>query len=156
MEPLIGTPQCPHLGYSAQDGLPCCHADAETRTACGKQAPNPKARGMSEGAANTTGIEPYYCSVLGKDQLPAESLKLAAQEKARNAQPGSSRAQGYQKPGFVTGHQDAAPSREQDLNSDQPVIPTHTLRSEEARVGPNDRCPCGSGKKFKKCCGRGG
>lgn len=21
------------------------------------------------------------------------------------------------------------------------------------RVGPNDYCPCGSGKKFKKCCG---
>jgi hypothetical protein len=23
-----------------------------------------------------------------------------------------------------------------------------------ARVGRNDPCPCGSGKKFKKCCGR--
>ena len=22
------------------------------------------------------------------------------------------------------------------------------------RVGRNDPCPCGSGKKFKKCCGR--
>ncbi len=22
------------------------------------------------------------------------------------------------------------------------------------KVGPNDKCPCGSGKKFKKCCGR--
>jgi preprotein translocase subunit SecA len=21
-----------------------------------------------------------------------------------------------------------------------------------AKVGPNDRCPCGSGKKFEKCC----
>jgi hypothetical protein len=25
----------------------------------------------------------------------------------------------------------------------------------ERRVGRNDPCPCGSGKKFKKCCGRG-
>lgn len=24
---------------------------------------------------------------------------------------------------------------------------------EEAKIGRNDRCPCGSGKKFKKCCG---
>ena len=24
------------------------------------------------------------------------------------------------------------------------------------RVGRNDPCPCGSGKKFKKCCGRTG
>jgi preprotein translocase subunit SecA len=24
------------------------------------------------------------------------------------------------------------------------------------RVGRNDPCPCGSGKKFKQCCGRNG
>ena len=24
----------------------------------------------------------------------------------------------------------------------------------EKKVGPNDLCPCGSGKKYKKCCGR--
>ena len=24
-----------------------------------------------------------------------------------------------------------------------------------AKPGPNDPCPCGSGKKYKKCCGRG-
>jgi uncharacterized protein YecA (UPF0149 family) len=23
-----------------------------------------------------------------------------------------------------------------------------------ARTGRNDPCPCGSGKKYKKCCGR--
>ena len=23
------------------------------------------------------------------------------------------------------------------------------------KIGRNERCPCGSGKKFKKCCGRG-
>ena len=26
--------------------------------------------------------------------------------------------------------------------------------NKEAKVGPNDPCPCGSGKKYKKCCGR--
>jgi SEC-C motif-containing protein len=25
---------------------------------------------------------------------------------------------------------------------------------EQARIGRNDPCPCGSGRKFKKCCGR--
>ena len=25
---------------------------------------------------------------------------------------------------------------------------------EEPKVGRNDPCPCGSGKKYKKCCGR--
>jgi uncharacterized protein YecA (UPF0149 family) len=26
----------------------------------------------------------------------------------------------------------------------------------EARPGPNDPCSCGSGRKFKKCCGKPG
>ena len=29
------------------------------------------------------------------------------------------------------------------------------LQREEPKVGRNDPCPCGSGKKYKKCCGRG-
>lgn len=28
-----------------------------------------------------------------------------------------------------------------------------TVRRDEPKVGRNDLCPCGSGKKFKKCCG---
>lgn len=29
-----------------------------------------------------------------------------------------------------------------------------TIRHEEPKVGRNDPCPCGSGKKYKHCCGR--
>lgn len=29
----------------------------------------------------------------------------------------------------------------------------HTVRRDQPKVGPNDPCPCGSGKKYKKCCG---
>ena len=29
-----------------------------------------------------------------------------------------------------------------------------TVRNRHAAVGRNDPCPCGSGKKFKRCCGR--
>jgi preprotein translocase subunit SecA len=29
-----------------------------------------------------------------------------------------------------------------------------TIKRESAKVGRNDPCPCGSGKKYKKCCGR--
>ncbi len=32
--------------------------------------------------------------------------------------------------------------------------PVETIRSEEKTVGRNDPCPCGSGKKYKKCCGK--
>jgi SEC-C motif-containing protein len=31
--------------------------------------------------------------------------------------------------------------------------PGKTVRRETPKVGRNDPCPCGSGKKFKKCCG---
>lgn len=33
------------------------------------------------------------------------------------------------------------------------LIPTTIIR-EGNKVGRNDPCPCGSGKKFKKCCGK--
>ncbi|MDD3886249.1 MAG: SEC-C metal-binding domain-containing protein, partial [Victivallaceae bacterium] len=29
-----------------------------------------------------------------------------------------------------------------------------TFRRELPKVGRNDLCPCGSGKKYKKCCGK--
>ncbi|NOZ62027.1 MAG: hypothetical protein GXO74_10135 [Calditrichaeota bacterium] len=29
-----------------------------------------------------------------------------------------------------------------------------TYHRETPKVGRNDPCPCGSGKKYKKCCGR--
>jgi uncharacterized protein len=28
-----------------------------------------------------------------------------------------------------------------------------TVKRDEPKVGRNDDCPCGSGKKYKKCCG---
>ncbi len=34
------------------------------------------------------------------------------------------------------------------------IIGTETYRRETPKVGRNEPCPCGSGKKFKKCCGK--
>ncbi len=31
-----------------------------------------------------------------------------------------------------------------------------TVRRQAPRVGRNQKCPCGSGKKYKRCCGRAG
>jgi len=31
---------------------------------------------------------------------------------------------------------------------------TETIRRDHAKVGRNDPCVCGSGKKYKKCCGQ--
>ncbi len=43
-----------------------------------------------------------------------------------------------------------APRREQILRESRP---TGGPREVKAKPGPNDPCPCGSGKKYKKCCG---
>ncbi len=40
-----------------------------------------------------------------------------------------------------------------DQDEDQFVTEPSTIRNESARVGRNDPCTCGSGRKFKKCCG---
>ena len=34
--------------------------------------------------------------------------------------------------------------------------PTETIRREAPKIGRNDPCPCGSGRKYKKCCGQAG
>ena len=41
-------------------------------------------------------------------------------------------------------------------NSEEPPVPKIELpiRREVPKVGRNEPCPCGSGKKFKNCCGR--
>jgi len=36
-----------------------------------------------------------------------------------------------------------------------PHGPVQTIRRESPKVGRNDPCPCGSGKKYKHCCGAG-
>ena len=35
--------------------------------------------------------------------------------------------------------------------NDEPVEP---IVNNDDKVGRNDACPCGSGKKYKQCCGR--
>ncbi len=35
---------------------------------------------------------------------------------------------------------------------DESLIPTHQPYISPKKIGRNDPCPCGSGKKYKKCC----
>jgi len=45
---------------------------------------------------------------------------------------------------------DAPSSEEETLDKDEKLQPVYAAE----RSGRNDLCPCGSGKKYKKCCGR--
>ncbi|HAH44109.1 MAG TPA: hypothetical protein DCM07_04505, partial [Planctomycetaceae bacterium] len=44
---------------------------------------------------------------------------------------------------------------EGDSNSSEPAQQAiDPIVNQQPKVGRNDPCPCGSGKKFKKCCGK--
>lgn len=56
---------------------------------------------------------------------------------------------------LVAETQEGLPDIVQDLHDFwQAKKQTVTLRHDQPRAGRNDPCPCGSGKKYKQCCGR--
>ncbi|MDR2416389.1 MAG: SEC-C domain-containing protein [Candidatus Peribacteria bacterium] len=40
-------------------------------------------------------------------------------------------------------------------SSSTPETVSTVILPEKRKIRPNDPCPCGSGKKYKKCCGKG-
>ena len=87
------------------------------------------------------------------------SLPIANPEEVRQA---PQQQMQQRRPRYVESKQDLSePSETQkgmqqaaggDTRSRQPV---QTIRNEGPKIGRNDPCPCGSGKKFKNCHGRG-
>lgn len=47
----------------------------------------------------------------------------------------------------------SVPAVPQTTGYDQPAQPQTYVRS-QPKVGRNDPCPCGSGRKYKRCCGK--
>jgi len=81
----------------------------------------------------------------GMSQLQAFEQFLAQVAAQRNAPPAD----------------EASNSSEEESSSDEPPQPKgprimlpSMMKKELPKVGRNDPCPCGSGKKFKSCCGR--
>ena len=46
------------------------------------------------------------------------------------------------------------PDKSEDINDLELLLNPVKTRVAEKKVGRNEPCQCGSGKKFKKCCGR--
>jgi uncharacterized protein YecA (UPF0149 family) len=55
---------------------------------------------------------------------------------------------------FMMAYNQSLLSNEAPETSTPATVPPATIApiTREQRVGRNDPCPCGSGKKFKKCC----
>ena len=62
----------------------------------------------------------------------------------------------YQAPSEFEEHffEQAAATEAEAYQASQGDMPSQPIRREEPKVRRNDPCPCGSGKKYKKCCGK--
>ena len=49
---------------------------------------------------------------------------------------------------------DLQPDKPEDISDLEILLNWPTPQVTEKKVGRNDPCPCGSGKKYKKCCGK--
>ena len=45
--------------------------------------------------------------------------------------------------------------RKENLQTNQTAGPIMPKKATKKEIGRNDACPCGSGKKYKNCCGQG-
>jgi SWIM/SEC-C metal-binding protein len=52
---------------------------------------------------------------------------------------------------FVAGLE---PDEPEDISDLKLLLNTPKPAKAEKKIGRNEPCPCGSGKKYKKCCGR--
>jgi len=48
------------------------------------------------------------------------------------------------------------PDKPEDISDVERLLGRPTTTAREPKVGRNAPCPCGSGKKYKHCCGRSG
>ena len=46
------------------------------------------------------------------------------------------------------------PDMPEDISDLEKLLSQEAPKTEEKKPGRNDPCPCGSGRKYKKCCGR--
>ena len=105
------------------------------------------------------GARRYTLSHLTVDQLASATVSAEAPSPA-GASPVITVSSPKPAPAAVP---ERAPEREPERASEsapesapvsRPVTPRAPLKRGDEKVGPNDPCPCGSGRKFKKCCGK--
>lgn len=88
--------------------------------------------------------------LLQKAGRGAELAALMEAEEARDAQPEKALSAEDEE----TLHSGDAESYADETDRAAPVVSAWTVRRGGPKVGRNEACPCGSGKKFKRCCGR--
>ncbi|WP_280546724.1 MULTISPECIES: preprotein translocase subunit SecA [unclassified Halomonas] len=95
-----------------------------------------------------TNIKADVTRILSHVQVrrPEEVEALERQRREALDREKASAASRHDAPSMAPGEQDEAPTA--------PGADGRPLRREGPKVGRNDPCPCGSGKKYKQCCGK--
>jgi preprotein translocase subunit SecA len=88
-------------------------------------------------------------SFLMKAQLPSggNMEEAAIQEERRKAQPAQPKLQ-------TTREEVSAPQQQGPPQATQEPRKVETVVRQDPKIGRNDPCPCGSGKKYKNCHGQ--
>ena len=94
---------------------------------------------------------------LSPQAIAARQASAAKKQSGMNAQHQDAESITRASQGAAGGHFNAYAARQQAANGamqKHTIGQTVTVRRTTPKVGRNDPCPCGSGKKYKKCCGR--
>ncbi|MBD5403693.1 MAG: preprotein translocase subunit SecA [Treponema sp.] len=94
---------------------------------------------------------------LSPQAIAARQASAAKKQSGMNAQHQDAESITRASQGAAGGHFNAYAARQQAANGAMQKHTsgqTVTVRRTTPKVGRNDPCPCGSGKKYKKCCGR--
>ena len=86
-------------------------------------------------------------------QGPTETPEQEAQQNLPEFKPRSRRVVLHHQSSTTSGTEPDAPAADPNAEANQDGTKTRPSRREEAKVGRNEPCPCGSGKKYKKCHG---
>ena len=77
-----------------------------------------------------------------------EELELESIYNEGNASHADAGSVVHDGPQAIQGQAQQVPEENEDVEVTQPIV------NDENRIGRNDACPCGSGKKYKNCCGK--
>ncbi|MBN2563806.1 MAG: SEC-C domain-containing protein [Phycisphaerae bacterium] len=97
------------------------------------------------------GIRDKVTSIIFRARLSDET-EVRSRYRQANAQHADATNQGFT--GVGPGGGGVARDRAAAMRA-QGEQKVETIRREKPKVGRNQPCPCGSGKKYKHCCGRG-
>lgn len=75
-----------------------------------------------------------------------------SEEQKRLAQTWSGQSEGVSTDSAQRQFESHAEKMQQGVQGSQGTTTLDTIRNEQPKVKRNDPCPCGSGKKYKRCC----